>query len=88
MFTLKSDFSSFDLRLLYKFSSLPLLKAGADLGRGRPPPLRDSTQRVPLCPFLKYPFLATDPKTCLKDPSAQIYTNFEGSVRAEKTRFF
>ena len=38
--------------------------------------------------ILRYLFLVTDPKIFLKAPLALIYTNFEGTARAEKTRFF
>ena len=41
-----------------------------------------------LCTILRYPFLATDSKILLKDPSVPIHTNFEGGGRAETMRFF
>ena len=44
-------------------------------------------QRVPLCTFLKNPFLVPDPKNFLKAHSAPIYTNCERGTRAEKTQF-
>ena len=78
-----------------KFSGLSMcffaLATGADLGGGgggggegglTPP------SGIRLCTTLRYPFLMMDPKNFIKEPSAPIYTSFEGGARAEKTRFF
>ena len=40
------------------------------------------TQRVPLCPILRNPFLLTDPKNCLQTPAAPKYTTFEVAARS------
>ena len=46
------------------------------------------TQRVPLFPNLRYPFLADEPLSFLKATSVTIFTNFEGEARAKKKRFW
>ena len=54
--------------------------------RGADPSL--PIQRAPLCTFLKYPYLVTDPKIVLKAPLVPIYSNFKGGARAKRTQFF
>ena len=59
---------------------------------GRPSPLRDSTPCRPKGPpfdtFSDIYFWPTDPKIFLKEPLAQIYTNFEGERAPKKRDFF
>ena len=45
-----------------------------------------SNQRVHPLYYFEYPFWLTDPKSFLKAPSAQMFNNFEGKERAEKTQ--
>ena len=65
---------------------------GGGGGGGRLSPLRDSTPCRPKGPpfdtFSDIYFWPTDPKIFLKEPLAQIYTNFEGERAPKKRDFF